>query len=143
MAEYKTSAMKSQYPVTKSPSEWRAVLTPEQFRVLREKGTERPFTGEYEYHHQKGVYHCAGCNQPLYRSESKFDSGCGWPAFFEAIPGSITRFEDKSFGMVRTEMVCSGCGGHLGHIFSGEGYKTPVDERHCVNSISMRFSEDE
>ncbi|KAK9448319.1 Mss4-like protein [Limtongia smithiae] len=134
----------TQYPVTKTEQEWKAILSPQQFRVLREKGTERPFTGEYEYHHSKGVYCCAGCNSPLYESKTKFDSGCGWPAFYEAIPGAIKRFEDRSFGMVRTEMVCATCGGHLGHIFQGEGYKTPVDERHCVNSISMTFrNEDE
>ncbi|KAK9319991.1 Mss4-like protein [Lipomyces orientalis] len=131
----------SSYPTQKTEQEWQAILTPQQFRVLREKGTERPFTGEYDYHHAKGVYHCAGCNAPLYQSSTKFDSGCGWPAFFDAIPGSIKRFEDRTLGMVRTEMVCANCGGHLGHIFKGEGYKTPTDERHCVNSISLKFNE--
>ncbi|KAK9477334.1 Mss4-like protein [Lipomyces japonicus] len=129
----------SNFPVQKTEDEWRAVLSPTQFQVLRQRGTERPFTGEYEYHHDKGVYNCAGCNVPLYESKTKFDSGCGWPAFYEAVPGAIKRIEDRSFGMVRTEMVCSNCGGHLGHIFIGEGYKTPTDERHCVNSISLRF----
>ncbi|KAK9245875.1 peptide methionine sulfoxide reductase [Lipomyces tetrasporus] len=129
------------YPMQKNEQEWHAILTPQQFRVLREKGTERPFTGEYDHHHAKGVYHCAGCNAPLYQSSTKFDSGCGWPAFFDAIPGSIKIFEDRSLGMVRTEMVCANCGGHLGHIFKGEGYKTPTDERHCVNSISLKFKE--
>ncbi|KAK9457371.1 methionine sulfoxide reductase B [Dipodascopsis uninucleata] len=128
------------YPAQKSDEEWRAVLTPAQFKVLREKGTERPFTGEYEFHHDVGTYKCAGCNAPLYKSSTKFDSGCGWPAFYDAIPGAIKRFEDRSFGMLRTEMVCANCGGHLGHIFKGEvGYKVPTDERHCVNSISLKF----
>ncbi|KAK9430692.1 Mss4-like protein [Lipomyces doorenjongii] len=131
----------SSYPVQKADGEWQAILTPQQFRVLRGKGTERPFTGEYDHHNANGVYHCAGCNAPLYKSSTKFDSGCGWPAFFDAIPGSIKRFEDNSLGMVRTEMVCANCGGHLGHIFKGEGYKTSTDERHCVNSISLKFKD--
>ncbi|ODQ70080.1 hypothetical protein LIPSTDRAFT_6178 [Lipomyces starkeyi NRRL Y-11557] len=131
----------SSYPVQKTDGEWQAILTPQQFSVLRGKGTERPFTGEYDHHHANGVYHCAGCNTPLYKSSTKFDSGCGWPAFFDAIPGAIKRFEDNSLGMVRTEMVCANCGGHLGHIFKGEGYKTPTDERHCVNSISLKFKD--
>ncbi|KAK9464442.1 Mss4-like protein [Lipomyces arxii] len=127
----------------KSDEEWRAILSPQQFHVLREKGTERPFTGDYEYHHAKGVYNCAGCDAPLYKSSTKFDSGCGWPAFFDAIPGAIKRNEDRSFGMTRIEMVCSKCGGHLGHIFKGEGYNTPTDERHCVNSISLKFEKED
>ncbi|KAK9366819.1 Mss4-like protein [Lipomyces kononenkoae] len=131
----------SSYPVQKSDGEWQAILTPQQFRVLRGKGTEGPFTGEYEYHRADGVYHCAACDAPLYQSSTKFDSGCGWPAFFDAIPGSIKRIEDRSLGMVRTEMVCANCGGHLGHIFKGEGFKTPTDERHCVNSISLKFKD--
>lgn len=129
------------YPVNKSDAEWRAVLSPAQFNVLREKGTERAGTGEYDHHFKPGVYSCAGCNAPLYKSEAKFDSGCGWPAFYEAIPGSIELHTDNKFGMVRTEMVCANCGGHLGHVFKGEGFKTPTDERHCVNSISLRFSD--
>ncbi|KAL1932331.1 hypothetical protein VTP01DRAFT_9387 [Rhizomucor pusillus] len=124
---------------TKSESEWRAILTPEQFRILRQKGTEPPGTGEYNKHYEKGVYHCAGCDAPLYVSDTKFDSGCGWPAFFDAIPGAVSRHEDNSFGMKRTEITCTNCGGHLGHVFQGEGFKTPTDERHCVNSISLRF----
>ena len=115
----------------------------EQFRILREKGTERAGTGEYDSHHpSKGVYNCAGCDAPLYTADHKFKSGCGWPAYFDSIPGAVTRHVDSTFGMKRTEIVCSNCGGHLGHVFEGEGYKTPTDERHCVNSVSLRFTED-
>ncbi|KAL9094871.1 MAG: hypothetical protein Q9165_002820 [Trypethelium subeluteriae] len=132
------------FPVEKTSSEWQAVLSPEQFRVIREKGTEAPFTGEYDKHMpSSGVYTCAACSAPLYRANHKFKSGCGWPAFFDALPGAVTRHEDRTFGMARTEIVCSNCGGHLGHVFKGEGYPTPTDERHCVNSVSMKFDEKE
>lgn len=123
----------------KTEDEWRAVLTPEQFRILRKKGTEPAGSGEYNKHSQEGVYSCAGCSAPLYKSATKFDSGCGWPAFFDAIPGAVVRHEDKSHGMTRTEIVCANCGGHLGHVFKGERFPTPTDERHCVNSISLKF----
>lgn len=125
--------------VNKSEEEWRAILSPEQFRILRQKGTERPGTGEYEHTKDEGVYHCAACNAPLYKSTTKFSSGCGWPAFFDAIPGAVSRHEDRSFGMVRTEITCTNCGGHLGHVFKGEDFDTPTDERHCVNSVSLKF----
>lgn len=132
------------YPDQRTPQEWQAVLSREQFRVLREKGTEAPFSGEYDKHHpSEGVYTCAGCNAPLYKAEHKFKSGCGWPAYFDALPGAVTRHTDSTFGMQRTEIVCSNCGGHLGHVFKGEGYKTPTDERHCVNSISIKFNKDD
>ncbi|KAI9869256.1 MAG: hypothetical protein M1813_000044 [Trichoglossum hirsutum] len=132
------------FPVQKSDDEWRAVLNKEQFRILREKGTEAPSTGEYDNHHPSaGVYACAACDAPLYRANHKFKSGCGWPAFFDAVPGAVTRHTDNSLGMSRTEIVCSNCGGHLGHVFKGEGYNTPTDERHCVNSISLKFAEGE
>jgi len=112
--------------------------------VLRNQGTEAPGTGEYDKLDPKqGVFNCAGCQAPLYKADHKFKSGCGWPAFFDAIPGAVTRHEDRAFGMARTEIVCSNCGGHLGHVFKGEGYKTPTDERHCVNSISLAFHENE
>ncbi|WFD31707.1 peptide-methionine (R)-S-oxide reductase [Malassezia sp. CBS 17886] len=113
----------------KNENEWRAVLTPDQFHVLREKGTEPAGTGAFDKHTEPGVYH-----------KTKFNSGCGWPAFFEAVPGAITRYEDSSYGMRRTEINCKNCGGHLGHVFHGEGFPTPTDERHCVNSISLSFA---
>ncbi|KAL5318877.1 hypothetical protein ACEPPN_013945 [Leptodophora sp. 'Broadleaf-Isolate-01'] len=129
------------HPVQKTDDEWRAVLNKEQFRVLRQKGTEAPFVGKYDKHMpEEGVYTCAGCDAPLYKANHKFKSGCGWPAYFDNIPGAVTRHEDRTLGMSRTEIVCSNCGGHLGHVFKGEGYATPTDERHCVNSISMKFS---
>lgn len=118
-------------------------LTPstEQFRILREKGTEAPNTGEYDKHYPKeGIYTCAACDAPLYKATHKFNSGCGWPAYFDSVPGAVTRHEDRSFGGIRTEIVCSNCGGHLGHVFKGEGFDTPTDERHCVNSISLKFA---
>jgi len=123
----------------KSESEWQAVLSPEQFRILRQKGTERPGTGEYEHHKEEGVYSCVGCGTPLYKSSTKFSSGCGWPAFFDAIPGAVSRHEDKSMFVTRIEITCTACGGHLGHVFKGEGFPTPTDERHCVNSVSLKF----
>jgi len=135
-----TTTMANQ-TVEKSESEWRAILSPEQFRVLREKGTERPGTGEYEHHEEEGVYTCAGCETPLYKSTTKFSSGCGWPAFYDAIPGAVKRTEDKSMGITRTEITCTACGGHLGHVFKGEGFSTPTNERHCVNSVSLKFHE--
>ncbi|TPX46778.1 hypothetical protein SeLEV6574_g03062 [Synchytrium endobioticum] len=126
--------------MSKSEDEWRAILSPPQFRILRQKGTEAPGTGEYNKFYKDGVYSCAGCGTPLYKSTAKFDSGCGWPAFFDAIPGAVIRHEDRSLGMVRTEITCAACGGHLGHIFKGEGFSTPTNERHCVNSISLKFA---
>ncbi|KAL7750974.1 Peptide methionine sulfoxide reductase B5 [Sorochytrium milnesiophthora] len=127
--------------VSKTDDEWRAILSPEQFRILRQAGTEAAGTGQYNKHYKEGVYSCAGCGTPLYKSTTKFDSGCGWPAFFDAIPGAVGRREDSKFGMVRTEIVCNACGGHLGHVFKGEGFKTPTDERHCVNSVSLSFKD--
>jgi len=138
------SSPKMSFPVQKGDSEWQAVLSPEQFRVLRQKGTEAPYTGKYDKAMpSSGVFTCAGCNAPLYKANHKFKSGCGWPAFYDAVPGAVTRHTDSSFGMERTEIVCSNCGGHLGHVFKGEGYPTPTDERHCVNSISLNFSADD
>ncbi|KAL4338833.1 hypothetical protein AHAS_Ahas12G0249700 [Arachis hypogaea] len=132
-------AMASHAPgsVQKSEEEWRAILSPEQFRILRQKGTEYPGTGEYDKFFGEGVYNCAGCGTPLYKSTTKFNSGCGWPAFFEGLPGAINRTPDPDGR--RIEITCAACGGHLGHVFKGEGFPTPTDERHCVNSISLKF----
>ncbi|MES1916082.1 MAG: Peptide methionine sulfoxide reductase B5 [Cercozoa sp. M6MM] len=123
-------------------AEWRAKLTPEQFKVLRQKGTERPGSGEYNKHYpEHGTYACAGCGTPLFRASHKFDSGCGWPAFFDCIPGKVARHPDADG--FRVEIVCASCGGHLGHVFQGEGFRTPTNERHCVNSVSLKFVESE
>jgi len=127
----------------KSDSEWQAVLSPEQFRILRQKGTEAPGTGKYDKHKEEGIYSCAGCGTPLYKSATKFNSGCGWPAFFDAIPGAVSRHEDKSLFTTRTEITCTACGGHLGHVFKGEGFNVPTDERHCVNSVSLSFDSED
>ncbi|EXB51450.1 Peptide methionine sulfoxide reductase [Morus notabilis] len=124
--------------VQKSEDEWRAILSPEQFHILREKGTEYPSTGKYDKFYEDGVYNCAGCGTPLYKSTTKFNSGCGWPAFFEGLPGAINRTPDPDGR--RTEITCAACGGHLGHVFKGEGFPTPTNERHCVNSISLTFA---
>lgn len=129
------------FPVQKTKGEWQAVLSKEQFHILREKGTEMSGTGKYDKHYpSSGVYSCVGCDAPLYRASHKFNSGCGWPAFFDAIPGAI-REEPELMG--RTEIMCANCGGHLGHIFKGEKFDTPTDARHCVNSVSINFSPDE
>ncbi|KAI3809915.1 hypothetical protein L1987_19518 [Smallanthus sonchifolius] len=125
-------------PIQKSEEEWRAILSPQQFQILRQKGTEYPGTGAYDKFYEEGVYSCAGCGTPLYKSTAKFNSGCGWPAFFEGLPGTINREADPD-GM-RVEITCAACGGHLGHVFKGEGFRTPTDERHCVNSISLTFT---
>jgi peptide-methionine (R)-S-oxide reductase len=116
----------------------------EQFRVIREKGTEAPFSGKYDKHYSsEGTYNCAACDAPLYKATQKFKSGCGWPAFFDTVPGAVVRHTDRSLGMSRTEIVCGNCGGHLGHIFKGEGFPTPTDERHCVNSVSIKFNNED
>lgn len=117
--------------------EYKNKLTPEQYRVLREKGTERPFTGEYNTHYENGIYSCAACGNPLYKSEAKFDSGCGWPSFDDEIEGAIERKRDTTHGMMRTEILCANCGSHLGHVFNDGPTNTGI--RHCVNSLSLDF----
>jgi len=128
------------YPVTRTEAEWRALLTDEQYRVLREAGTERAFTGEYWNTQAPGTYVCAGCGQPLFQSETKFESGCGWPSFFRPQPGALVERPDHSHGMTRTEILCSRCGGHLGHVFT-DG-PPPTGLRYCINSASLKLRED-
>jgi peptide-methionine (R)-S-oxide reductase len=127
---------KSKLP--KSEDEWRVRLSPEEFRVLRQAGTERPFTGEYVDTKTRGRYHCRACGAELFASDTKFESHSGWPSFDDALPGAIRYVEDRSHGMVRTEIRCATCDSHLGHLFQGEGY-TPKDMRYCINSVSLRL----
>lgn len=123
---------------------WNPALTREQLSVLRDKNTERPNSGAYLHNKEEGVYHCANCDAPLYSSGTKFDSGCGWPAFYQEISkDALSYHRDTTLGMQRVEICCGNCGGHLGHVFEGEGWqkmlKLPTDSRHCVNSASLKF----
>lgn len=124
--------------VQKTEAEWRALLTPEQFHVLREKGTERAFTGALYENHDNGIYNCAACGAPLFKSETKYESGSGWPSFYIPIsPDAVEAHEDTTHGMRRVEVTCATCGGHLGHVFP-DGPR-PTGERYCINSASLNF----
>jgi peptide-methionine (R)-S-oxide reductase len=124
--------------MTKSEEQWRQELTPEQYRILRQKGTEMPFSGEYETTTTPGTYLCAACGQELFQSETKFDAGCGWPSFYQPSgEGKIDEHTDTSHGMRRVEVTCSRCGGHLGHVFP-DGPK-PTGLRYCINSVSLKM----
>ena len=126
------------YEVDKPEEQWREELTSAEYKVLREAGTERPFTGEYTDTKTTGVYHCRACGTELFRSDTKFESHCGWPSFYDpAESEAVELISDRSLGMVRTEVRCARCGSHLGHVFEGEGYPTPTDQRYCINSISL------
>jgi peptide-methionine (R)-S-oxide reductase len=129
--------------VKKTDEQWRSELSPREYAVLRKAGTEPAFTGEYTDNHRVGVYSCRACGAELFRSETKFDSHCGWPSFFTPLAGdAVVEIVDHSMGMRRTEVRCATCDSHLGHVFSGEGYGTPTDQRYCINSISLRFAEE-
>jgi len=130
-----------QYAVQKSDAEWKAELSPSEFHVLRQAGTERPFVGEYTDTKTVGVYKCRACDAELFRSETKFDSHCGWPSFFAPLAEDRVQYiEDHDLGMKRVEVRCANCGSHLGHVFEGEGYGTPTDLRYCINSISLTLT---
>ncbi|MDX8054869.1 peptide-methionine (R)-S-oxide reductase MsrB [Lentzea sp. BCCO 10_0798] len=126
--------------VVRSEEEWRAQLNPAEFAVLRQAGTERPWTGEYTETKTEGVYECRACGAELFRSDTKFDSHCGWPSFFSPLAGdSVILREDRALGMKRVEVLCATCHSHLGHVFEGEGYPTPTDQRYCINSVSLKL----
>lgn len=128
--------------VNLSESEWREKLSPEAYYVLREKGTERPGTGKYYKNKEDGTYLCGGCGAELFKADAKFDSGSGWPSFFQPSDHeAITEIRDSSHGMIRTEVVCRACDGHLGHVFP-DGYDTPTGLRYCINSLSLDFKKD-
>jgi peptide-methionine (R)-S-oxide reductase len=124
--------------VTLTEDDWKQRLSPEEYRVLREAGTEAPFTGEYTDTKTRGVYRCRACGAKLFTSDAKFESHCGWPSFYQPAAGdAVELIEDRSLGMVRTEVRCANCGSHLGHVFEGEGYPVPTDQRWCINSVSL------
>jgi peptide-methionine (R)-S-oxide reductase len=135
-----TNTMKKK--VAKTDQEWKEILSPQQYYVLREKGTDRPGDGGYTKHFEKGTYHCAACDAQLFESGTKYESHCGWPSFDDAIKGSVEYVSDKSLGMIRTEIICTSCGGHLGHIFD-DGPADTTGKRYCVNTTSIRFEKSE
>jgi len=131
------------YPIEKSEEQWREQLTPNEYAVLRQAGTEPAFTGEYVDTKTTGVYRCRACGQELFRSDAKFESHCGWPSFYQPTKDdAVELIEDRTLGMVRTEARCANCGSHLGHVFTGEGYPNPTDQRWCINSISVTLEPD-
>ena len=136
-AASRTAAAEGPFEVTRTEAEWRAMLTPAQYRVMREEGTERAFSSPLDKFYEPGIYHCRGCDQALYSSEHKYDSGTGWPSFYDVLPNAIGTKEDNRLFATRTECHCDRCGSHLGHIF-GDG-PAPTGERHCLNGVSLVF----
>jgi peptide-methionine (R)-S-oxide reductase len=135
-----SSEQTDRYPVSLSEDQWRERLSRDEYHVLREAGTEAPFRGEYTDTTTEGVYSCRACGAELFRSDTKFSSHCGWPSFYSPLAGDRVEYhEDTSLGMRRVEVRCASCGSHLGHLFEGEGYPTPTDQRFCINSLSLRL----
>lgn len=129
------------FDVVKPEDDWKATLTPQEYHVLREAGTERAFTGEYTDTKTAGTYTCRACDSVLFTSDTKFDSHCGWPSFWSPLAGdAVVLLEDSAMGMKRVEVRCANCGSHLGHVFEGEGYGTPTDQRYCINSVSIKLT---
>lgn len=136
IAAQETSSMNEK--IEKTEAEWKEILTPEEYYILRQKGTDRPGDGGYTKHFEKGTYHCAACDAQLFESGTKYESHCGWPSFDDAIEGSVEYSMDRTHGMIRTEITCTKCGGHLGHVFD-DGPRDTTGKRYCVNTTSLRF----
>lgn len=137
-AQKKDKQEKETFPVTKTEAEWKKLLTDKEYYVLREAGTERPFSSPLNKNYEEGVYHCAACDTPLFKSEHKFDSGTGWPSFDREIEGNVAFSTDYDIGYARTEEHCATCGGHLGHVFN-DGPKDTTGKRHCINGVALKF----
>lgn len=136
--EINTESTEMNFEIIKSDAEWKEILSPDEYHILRKKGTERPYTGEYNMHFEDGIYTCKGCGNVLFDSETKFESHCGWPSFYDVKNNkAIKEITDTSHGMIRTEVVCSKCGGHLGHVF--DDGPNPTGLRYCINSVSIDF----